>query len=398
MRVKIEKLDNFGRGIAYVNGRIIFIDNALPDEEVDIVITKENKKYLEGKVTKYLKLSPNRTEALCPYYSICGGCHLQHLSIALENAFKEEKIKSILKKFASTESTISPIKTLSPYFYRNKITLHVQNKKIGYYQNNTNNLVEIDYCPLANKRINSLFKPLQQLALNNDLEEIMLRSSNDEKEVLLKLTGRVTNYQDILNLVDVLVINDKVITKKAFIETKIGTKSYRLSSLSFFQVNKELTKYLYDEVLQVVKNNSFQKALDLYCGTGTISLYISDFLQEVIGIDYNKANIEAANINKDLNNTKNTTFICAKVENVISNYQNIDLIIVDPPRAGLNKIALDTIIKIKPRCLVYISCDVSTLARDLNILKNTYSIALIKPFNMFPRTYHIECVCVLTLK
>ena len=398
MRVKIEKLDNFGRGITYLNGKIAFIENALPNEEVEIEIVKETKKFLEGKVIKYYETSKERIDVACPYYNVCGGCDLEHISLALENEFKEQKIKNILQKFAGVSKAISPIETKEAYSYRNKITFHVKNKKIGFYKNNSNDLIEIDYCLLANKKINSLIKPLKELAKKNDLVEIMIRTTNDEKEVLIHLKGNVSTYEEILPLVDVLIINDKVVTKSSSLITKIGSKNYHLSATSFFQVNKELTKDLYDEVLNVVKANSYEKVLDLYCGTGSIGLYISDYVKTVIGIDYNEANIKDAKENKKLNKSKNCEFICAKVEDVIDNYSDIDLIIVDPPRAGLKKSALDTIIKIKPRCLVYISCDVITLARDLNFLKEKYKIKMIKPFNMFPRTYHLESFCILNLK
>ena len=398
MRVKIEKLDNFGRGITYLKGKITFVENALPDEEVEIEVIREAKKFLEGKVIKYYVMSKERIDVVCPYYSVCGGCDLEHISLTLENKFKEQKIKNILQKYAGITEVISPIEAKEAYSYRNKVTFHVKNKKIGFYKNNSNDLIEIDCCLLANEKINFLIKPLKELAKKNDLVEIMIRTTNDEKTVLVHLKGDISIYEEILPLVDVLIINDKVVTKSSFLITKIGSKSYQLSATSFFQINKELTKNLYDEVLNVVKNNSYEKVLDLYCGTGSIGLYISNYVKTVIGIDYNEANIKDANENKKINKSKNCEFVCAKVEDVINSYSDIDLIIVDPPRAGLKKNALDTIIKIEPRSLIYISSDVITLARDLNLLKEKYEIKMIKPFNMFPRTYHLESFCVLNLK
>ena len=398
MKVKVEKLDNFGRGIAHLNEKIVFIENALVGEEVDIEIKKETKKIIEGKVLDYHSTSPKRIKTLCPHYYVCGGCHLEHLSLVEENKFKEAKIKDILKKFADVTIPINNIIAKNAYFYRNKITLHVKNKKIGYYQDKTNELTEISNCPLANSKINNLLEPLKTLARDNDIEKIVIRSSNDEKQILLNLTGHIPNYKSILPLVDVLIINDKVLTKKSFINTNIGSKQYQISANSFFQVNKELTKNLYDEILAIVKENKYIKALDLYCGTGSIGLYLTDYIKEIIGIDYSKSNIIDANKNKLLNNSQNIKFFCAKVEDVITNYSNIDLIIVDPPRAGLDKKTIKTINTIEPQSIIYVSCDVVTLARDLKILKEKYYIKSIKPFNMFPRTYHVECICHLILQ
>ncbi len=397
MEVSILKLDNFARGIGYLNGKIIFIENALPNEVVEVSITKETKKYYEGKVVKYIKKSPSRINPICPYYDKCGGCNLLHLSIEEEKKFKEEKVKSILKKLSNIDIDIMPIEERKSLSYRNKITLHGNNKRLGFYEKNTNKLIEIDKCLLSSPSINSLIKSLKELGSQEDIEEVMIRSSNNDKEVLVKLTGNISNYSSIIPLVDALIINDKVITNK-YIKTNISSKKYFLSANSFFQVNRYLTEYLYNEVLNVVKDSNLESVLDLYCGTGSITLYISDYVRKIDGIDYLISNIEDANRNKILNNSKNANFICAKVEDVIDNYKDIDLIIVDPPRSGLKRKTIDTIKRIKPKKIVYISCDVVTLGRDLKLLLEEYNINMIKPFNMFPRTYHVECISIMSLK
>ena len=176
------------------------------------------------------------------------------------------------------------------------------------------------------------------------------------------------------------------------------TQNYKISINSFFQINKTLTKELYDEVLVNVKNKNYNEVLDLYCGTGTIGLYIADYVNHITGIDYNKSNINDAVYNKELNNIKNIDFICDKVENEIDKFTDIDLIIVDPPRAGLDTKTKDILKKIKPEQIIYVSCDPMTLARDLKELKADFIIKKIIPFNMFPRTYHVENVSVLCRK
>ena len=186
-------------------------------------------------------------------------------------------------------------------------------------------------------------------------------------------------------------------TKEEKITTTIGSKKYILSVDSFFQVNKTLTEKLYDKVKEQVEKERPNKLLDLYCGTGSIGIYVSDFTKEIIGVDCSKSNIEDANENKKLNNLKNITFINDKVENIIDTFKDIDMIIVDPPRAGLDQKTIINIERISPKQLIYVSCDPATLARDLNLLTN-YEVEEVTPFNMFPRTYHVECVSVLYRK
>lgn len=394
MEVKIEKLDDFGRGITYINNKICFVENALENELVEIEIIKETKKYYEAKVKTYLEINKKREPVTCPYYDTCGGCNLSHLNFIDENNFKVYKFKNLLKKFSNiNDNLVQGIIYHDKKSYRNKITLHGKNKKLGLYKKETNEIIEINNCYLVSPKINSLIKLLNNI--NKNIKEAIIKVSNDDHYSMLKITGEVTDSEKLIKNVDVLIINDKVLTKNDKIITSIGTKNFFERSTSFFQINRTLTKELYDEVLKNVKTIYPKKVLDLYCGTGTIGIYISNYCKEIIGIDYNKSNIIDAKENKELNNISNINFICDKVENQITNFKNIDLIIVDPPRAGLDTKTKKNIINIKPKTLIYISCDPVTLIRDLEEMSINYNIELIKLFNMFPRTHHIESICVL---
>lgn len=394
MKGKIERLDDFGRGIAYINGKICFIENALPEELVEIKIIKEKKKYYEAKVLNYLEKSNRRQVSNCPYYYLCGGCNLEHISLEEENKFKAEKVKNLLKKFTNiNENLVKEIISHNAYNYRNKITLHGQNKKLGLYQKGSNEIVEINECLLVNNKINEIIKEL--IKININITKAIIKTSNDLTYSMVEIAGEVKNYSHLLDMVDVLIINKKSITKKSKILTTIGDKRYYESISSFFQVNKTLTKNLYDEVSKTVKEIHPNRVLDLYCGVGTIGIYVSEHCKEIIGIDYNESNISDANDNKELNQLSNIDFICDKVENRIDSFKDIDLIIVDPPRAGLDAKTRDYLKKINPKAIIYISCDPVTLVRDLNKLETAYQVKYLKPFNMFPRTYHVECVSVL---
>jgi len=396
MQVKIEKLDNFGRGIAYLNDKIVFVENALPGEVVEIEIITDKKKYSEALVLNYIKKSQIRIKEECPYSNICGGCNLNHMNYEDENKFKEEKIKSLLTKFSIDTKSIHKIKYKNRNNYRNKIILHGKDNILGLYQKKSNDVVPIDKCLLVNDKINSIISSLKDI--NKSIKSVTIKTSNDEKMSMISIEGEVTSTDKLLELADVVILNDKLLTKEKEIITSIGNKKYYQSIDSFLQVNKELTKDLYDSVKEEAMRIKPKNVLDLYCGTGTIGIYISEYSDNIIGIDYNESNINDANKNRELNNVDNIEFICDKVENRIDKFTNINLIIVDPPRTGLDSNTKENLKRINAQTIIYVSCDPVTLARDLSHLKEVYNIKYIKPFNMFPRTYHVECVCLLMKK
>ena len=394
MEVKIEKLDNYGRGITYINNKICFIENTLPNEIVDISITEEHKKYNIGNLDSIIESSPIRIQEECPYSNICGGCSLNHICYNEENNFKKDKVKTLLKIYSNIEEDkIDKIIYHDRNYYRNKITLHGKEGTIGLYKKNTNDIIPIQECLLVNQKINELIRFLSHQ--ENKIEEVIIKTSNDNSEIMVSIKGSISNIDELKKICDVLIINNKYLTTKKSIITTIGNKKYYESIDSFFQVNNTLTKELYDEVLNNIKDKKYNKVLDLYCGTGTIGIYISEYVKEVIGIDYNKSNIEDANNNKRLNNIENISFICDKVENQIDKFKNIDCIIVDPPRAGLDEKTREYIEKINPIEIIYVSCDPVTLARDLKELQAKYTVKKVVPYNMFPRTYHCESITVL---
>lgn len=396
MQKEIEKLDHFGRGITKIDGKICFVFNALVGEIVKINIISEKKSYIEAEVKEYVKISNQRVKEICPYFKECGGCDLQHLAYQEENAWKEAKVKELIKRYSKIEKdVVKKIIFSEDSFYRNKITLHSKEKKLGYYKRKTKELLEIKTCPLASKKINDLFPVLESLVKKNNIEEIVVRISNQEDQKMVKLVGKITSYEELLPYVDVIQINQKMITKQTKMISNIGKNAFYVSMDSFLQVNKDLTEKLYEEVRSIVQRKRPKKVLDLYCGTGTIGIYICDLVEEVIGIDYLNSNIHDANLNKKLNHRENITFICDKVEQKINQFHDVNLVIVDPPRAGLTQKTKEGMQKIHPNTIIYISCDPVTLARDITWFQKDYEVAYVQPFNMFPRTYHVECVCLL---
>ena len=397
MKIKIDKLDNYGRGICYINDKICFVEDALPNEEVEIEITKENSKYIEAKTKKVYESSPIRTEVDCVYSNVCGGCNLNHICYNEENKFKKEKVRDLLKKYAHINpEVIEKMVYHDRNHYRNKILLHGDKDSLGLYKKNSNSIVPIQECLLVNPKINEIIKLLQKE--DNKIEEVLIKTSNDNSKIMISMKGQIVNQKDLEKYCNVLKINDDFITKEKEIETTIGSKKYIESINSFFQINNTLTKELYDEVLNSIKDNHYKKALDLYCGTGTIGIYISDNVDRILGIDSNESNIKDALRNKELNHCTNIEFIHSKVEDKIDQFKDIDLIIVDPPRAGLDEKTRKVLLDILPEKIIYVSCDPVTLSRDLNELQEKYEVKKVKPFNMFPRTYHVETVSVLCRK
>lgn len=397
--MQIEKLDYYGRGIGRINNKITFVENALKDEIVDIKILKESKKYNEAIVKSYNTKSKSRVTPKCKYYNICGGCNISHLKEEEQEGFKDSKINELLNRNLNIEC-LDKIEYNKFYNYRNKIVLHIKEDKLGLYKNKSNELIEIDECLLVDDKINRLIKELKKIIKNEkNLKKATIKLGNTTNEVMLILEGKIKDYSELLNKVDVLIINDKVVSKKDYILSIIGNKKYKISKNSFFQVNQVITEKIYNEIRSNIEKINPKNVLDLYCGTGTIGIYIADLVKNVIGIEVIKDAVLDANFNKELNNINNISFILGKVEDKIKDIKdNIDLIIVDPPRSGLDKKVIPVINKLKAKNIIYVSCNPITLVRDLKLLKDNYNIEYIKPYDMFPNTYHVESVVILERK
>ncbi len=364
MLVKIENLDHNGRGIARINNKITFIENALPGEIVDINIIKEHKKYNEARVIKIIEKSKDRIAPKCPYYGECGGCEIMHMTYDSQLEFKKEKVKNILKKYADLEINPLIVSSNQDFNYRNKITLHEKNDKVGYMRENTNEIIEIEECPLV------------MASINDYIKEIKLK-------IKVQLVVR-TNEKD--EIISNLKNEDLII--------KINNLSFYVDINSFFQVNNYICARIFETLENVLEETN--TCLDLYSGVGTLSIVASKKSKKVYSIEVNPHSHKNALKNLKLNNINNIEFMCGKVEDKIKEIkENIDVIITDPPRSGMDKTTINTIKELNPKKIIYISCDPMTLARDLNSLKENYTIENIILFDMFPNTKHIETFCVL---
>lgn len=397
MQYKIEKLDNFGRGISHINNKIVFISNALEDEVVDATTTYSNKKFDEAKVNEIIEVSRMRIKPICPYFDICGGCNLLHMNYDDQLKFKYNKVKDIIFKYLKENIKVNDVIYSNQFNYRNKASFEVK-EKLCYKMRKSTNLVDINYCYLLDNNINDIVHVLNNLNLKN-INNITIRTG--EEDIMVIISGNPSH-----EIIDALkekarsiYVNDKLLYGRSNIVSKIGNYEFFVSDKSFFQVNKYNVKNLYDKVLEYAELTGNENILDLYCGTGTIGIYLSKYAKSVIGIEVNEQAIFDANVNKNKNNIENISFICdttSNINNIVNN--DFDVIIVDPPRSGLDKNTINFLIDSKAKRIIYVSCDIMTLVRDLNILKQDYDIIEITPVDMFPNTYHVECVAVLKLK
>jgi len=398
--VKIESLDHYGRGIAHINNKVIFIFNALPNEVVDIKIINDKKQFSEAKVIKYITKSNDRIKSICPYFENCGGCNLLFYNYENTIKFKQNKIKELINKNKiNYNNDIPVIINETPLSYRNKISLKISNDKIGFYENKTHKIVPIKKCLIAKESINKIIKDYKLLNIN---EGTLTIRSNYNNEITLIINSKELNYNiDISKLkennkITGIVYNDKLIYGEDFYYERIGGMLFKVSYNSFFQVNHYITEKLFKLIEENIAINS--KVLDLYCGVGTLSLVASKKASEVIGIEIIKNAIINASKNAFLNKKTNLKFILGDVANSITKInQKFDTLIVDPPRNGLDKNIINYIKENKPSKIIYVSCDPNTLMRDLKSLEELYQIKDYKILDMFSYTYHLESFVILEL-
>jgi len=405
--VVINGLDHYGRGIARIENKIVFIPNSLPGEVVETKITYIKKNYMEGQVVKIINKSKSRIELKCPCFEECGGCDLMHMQYKDQLLYKETKVKEIVNKFTNIDiSCVSNIVMSDDEFnYRNKVSFQI-NDKIGFYKKKSYEIIDVDYCLISDDSINEIMLTIKENISFENIKQIVIRSSKYEKDtmVIFNVIGKIDEKKiiEVLNKDVTSIIvkendNYRVIAGNDHIVDKIGELKFIISPDSFFQVNTRQAKRLYDIVLELSQLQGTENILDLYCGTGTIGLYLHKHCKEVLGIEVNKHAIEDAFKNMKLNNISNINFMCGDVGKVLDNVIfKPDLVIVDPPRSGLDKKTINYLFKSKPQKIIYVSCDPVTLARDLNIMEENYLIKEIVPVDMFANTYHVECVVLMS--
>lgn len=401
--VTISKQDHFGKGLVKVKNMFVFVKDALPSEVCKIEITNVKKTFASARIKKIITPSKDRVVPDCPYYQVCGGCHIMHQKYSEQLRFKELKVKELLERFTDlNDANIYPIVGKSLFNYRNKVIFHGENNHLGFYQEKTNQVVSIKSCIITDRRLNMIYHDIQKFLSENKnqiINNIMLRVTS-LNEVLVVIEGKIEKDKVLsyLESVSTVYLNNSLIKGNKYIQEEIFDIKFKIYPSSFFQVNYDMMLVLYRIVMNFYKDREYYKVLDLYCGTGTIGMLVSSYVKQVIGVDKEISSIESANECKKINGISNIQFIRGKVEDEIDSFKDIDSIIVDPPRSGLDNHTLTTILNLKPQTITYISCDPVTLARDLKTLTSNYDVLEVHPVDMFPNTYHVENVVFLEKK
>lgn len=437
-----------GEGIAKIDNKYpIFIEGALKGEKVKVRIVKVNKNFAYGKLMEVLEASEERVNPPCAIYKRCGGCKLQHASYKAQLDFKWDRVKDCVSKIGKLDPSIVkyPLGMENPWRYRNKVQLPIGlingEVKIGFFAPRSHDIIDMESCLIQDEIGDKVVKLTREWIEKFNIRPYNVDGEYDEKGVVRHIMIRrgfttnevmvvlVTNGENLPHkevFVDLMVknipgiksviqnINSKKTNVILGLESKtlwgedtisdyIGDFRFNISPLSFFQVNPIQTEVLYGKALEYANLTGNEEVFDAYCGTGTITLFLSQKAKKVYGVEIIPQAIDNAWINAKENKVENVEFFVGESEVVIPDLINkgvkADVVVVDPPRKGCDKKLLDAITNIDAKKIVYVSCDPSTLGRDLAILEeNGYKTLEVQPVDMFPNTSHVENVAKLIKK
>ncbi|MDM0614818.1 23S rRNA (uracil(1939)-C(5))-methyltransferase RlmD [Clostridium perfringens] len=437
-----------GEGIAKIDNKYpIFIEGALKGEKVKVRIVKVNKNFAYGKLMEVLEASEERVNPPCAIYKRCGGCKLQHASYKAQLDFKWDRVKDCVSKIGKLDPSIVkyPLGMENPWRYRNKVQLPIGlingEVKIGFFAPRSHDIIDMESCLIQDEIGDKVVKltrewiekfNIRPYNVDGEYDEkgivrhIMIRRGFTTNEVMVVLVTNgeklphkeefvdlmVKNIPGIKSVIQninlkktnvILGLESKTLWGEDTISDYIGDFRFNISPLSFFQVNPTQTEVLYGKALEYANLTGNEEVFDAYCGTGTITLFLSQRAKKVYGVEIIPQAIDNAWINAKENKVENVEFFVGESEVVIPDLINkgvkADVVVVDPPRKGCDKKLLDAITNIDAKKIVYVSCDPSTLGRDLKVLEdNGYKTLEVQPVDMFPNTSHIETVALICRK
>ena len=432
-----------GEGIAKIDGMTVFIDNAIKGEKVKIKILKVLKSQSYGKIEEIIEKSPYRSVLDCSTYTKCGGCNLRHINYEKTLNLKKSIVENNLKKEGLESIKVNDcIGMENPYNYRNKLQYPVGvvdgRKTMGVFAERSHRIIPTQNCFIQNelnqKIANDVFKFIKEnnIPVYNEenrtgqIRHIFLRIAIKTNEVMLVLVTnkpKITKEKELVDFISkkhpeiktiikninskftnvILGNKNEVLYGDGYIEDELLGFKFQISPMSFYQVNPIQTEKLYSTAIKGANLTGKEIIFDLYCGIGTIGICASKYAKKLYGIETIKEAIADAKENARINNIENANFLVGDVENELPKLierENIkpDVVFIDPPRKGCEKTAIETLLKLRPKKIVYISCNPATLARDLKLLEEQYEIKEITPVDMFPFTSHTESISVLNLK
>ena len=442
--VTIKRIGINGEGVGYYKRKAVFIDGAITDEVVKAEVTKVERSYLQAKLTGIEKASPSRQEPPCPVYEQCGGCQLQHMTYEAQLRAKEEIVREAFQRYTGiTELPLRPIYGMEdPWHYRNKAQLQLGWQRgelvAGLYAQGTHKLFDISECTVQEQSINDVYKsikhiikelnisPYEERTREGVIKTIVVRVAKASGKLQVTFVTATDRIPDQRRLVDrmrselpqVISIAHNVHKERSSIifgpkttilwgeerlPEKLGTIQFALSPRAFFQLNPEQTIKLYGAVKEAAELSGNELVIDAYCGTGTISLWLASEAREVRGIEVIAEAVQDARANAQYSGIDNALFYEGQAERLLPEWvaQGIkpEVIVVDPPRTGLDAELIQAVLKAKPERFVYVSCNPSTLAKDCKeLLAGGYELKWAQPVDMFPQTAHVECCVQLVRK
>ena len=442
----VEIIDNGyeGEGIAKIDNFTIFIPGARKGEKVKILIVKVLSAYAYGKILEIIEKSEKRQEADCATYKRCGGCNLRHIKYEETLIMKQNAVQSLVNKTLKNKIQVQETVGMeNPFHYRNKAQYPFGTNKegepvIGVFASRTHEVIPMEKCLIQNPQSEEIAKFILQFIKENKISiydektgkglfrhvvikvgiktnQIMCvlvingKTIPQESKLIQELTAKFSNIKTIIKNINmkntnVILGQENInIYGDGHIEDILGEYTFKISPLSFYQVNPVQAEKLYNLGVEMAQISKEDTVFDLYCGIGTISLFMAKYAKKVYGIEIVKEAVEAAKENAKINGVTNTEFFAGDVEIVLDELINkqcvkADIVMFDPPRKGLDKNSINNILKIKPKKIVYISCNPATLIRDLAEFEENYEIKTIIPVDMFPFTSNVECCSVLELK
>lgn len=449
IHLKIEDISSDGLGIGHFDGMAVFVKDTVIGDEIEAKIIKQKKTYAFGRLMKLLTPSPDRTEPVCPVARQCGGCQIQAMDYQAQLSFKQKKVKNNLIRIGGFEETyldeiMEPIIGMEvPFRYRNKAQFPIGTGKdgkltAGFYAGRTHCIIDQHDCALGVKENQQILEivlehmrqyqipPYDENTGKGLVRHVMIRVGFRTGQIMvcLIINGRTLPHESKLaeklisipgmtsillntnreNTNIILGAENRLLWGSDFIEDLIGEVRYQISPLSFYQVNPIQTERLYETALEYAGLTGTETVWDLYCGIGTISLFLAQKAGQVYGVEIVPQAIADARRNAAGNQIDNAEFFVGKTEEILpEKYEKegiyADVIVIDPPRKGCEEAVLDTMVKMQPKRIVYVSCDSATLARDLNYLcRHGYTLKRVRPTDMFPMSVHVETVCLLTRK
>ena len=437
VKVNVVDIGSKGEGICKYNDFTIFVDGVVPGDILETEITIKKKNYANGKVVKMLKESDIRETPKCEYFDSCGGCQIQNIKYEEQLKYKTNKVKSAIERIGKITDVevYDTIGMEEPYHYRNKgqFPIKMKNNKaqIGFYKVGTHDLVDLNECIIQDEISNKVLNIVREIINENRisaynekskkgvLRHVVIKTAYHTKDTMViivtngrdlphigKFVNRLKEVPEVKSLIQnvnkqrgnkILGLKNYTLYGDDFILDNIGGIDFEISPLSFFQVNPRQTETLYNKALEFADLKGDETVFDLYCGIGSISLFLAKNAKKVYGVEVVAQSIRDAKRNAKRNGIFNAEFVVGKAEEMIPKlYKNdiiADVVVLDPPRKGCEPRLLDTIIDMNPKKIVYVSCKPSTLARDLKyFVEHNYEIQEIQPVDMFPHSTHVETV------